>query len=331
VLSRDSFGWQAFGRLALAAALLFGGLSQAAAEYPDRPIRLVVPYPPGATNDLLARVLAEPLAKELGQPVIVDNKGGAATAIGAAAVASAPADGYTLLLGTGTTYTLNGLLKKGLAYDTDRDFKLVSILAEVPCVFIVNPQFPAQTLGDFVAYAKAHPGAVNYSSSGLGSSLHLAGELFAQRAGIKLTHVPYPGSAGAMRALLANEVQMMSEVLSGALPQMQQKAVMALAVTSAKRTALAPDVPTVAESGFPGFEAVGWYALAIPKATPPAIAHRIEAAINKILGEGALKARFEPLGIEIPGPQEPGWADKYMITDRALWEPLIRKLNLSLD
>ena len=331
MLSRDSFGWHVCGRLALVAALLLGGLSQAAAEYPDRPIRLVVPYPPGATNDLLARVLAEPLAKELGQPVIVDNKGGAATAIGATAVASAPADGYTLLLGTGTTYTLNGLLKKGLAYDTDRDFKLLSILAEVPCVFIVNPQFPARTLGDFVAYAKAHPGAVNYSSSGLGSSLHLAGELFAQRAGIKLTHVPYPGSAGAMRALLANEVQMMSEVLSGALPQMQQKAVTALAVTSAKRTSLAPDVPTVAESGFPGFEAVGWYALAVPKATPPAITHRIEAAINKILGEGALKARFEPLGIEIPGPQEPGWADKYMAADRALWEPLIRKLNLSLD
>ncbi len=178
--------------LAGAFALSLGLAGTASAQsYPDKPIKLIVPYPPGATNDLLARVLAEPLAKELGQPVIVDNKGGAATAIGATAAANAPADGYTMLLGTGTTYTLNPLLKKGLAYDTDRDFRMVSIIAEVPVVFIVNPKFPAKTLSEFVAYAKANPGKVNYSSSGLGSSLHLAAELFAQRAGIKMTHVPY--------------------------------------------------------------------------------------------------------------------------------------------
>ena len=256
------------GGLLVAAALSLGVAGGARAEYPERPVKLVVPYPPGATNDLLARVLAEPLAKELGQNVIVENKGGAATAIGATAAANAPADGYTLLLGTGTTYTLNPLMKKGLAYDTDRDFRMVSIVAEVPIVFIVNPQFPAQTLADFVAYARANPGKINYSSSGLGSSLHLAAELFAQRAGIRMTHVPYPGSADAMRALLSNEVQMFSEVVSGALPQIAQKSVLPLAITSAKRLAVAPEIPTVAESGFPGFEALGWYALAVPKATP---------------------------------------------------------------
>jgi len=311
--------------------LSFGLAGPARAQYPERPVRLVVPYPPGATNDLLGRVLAEPLARELGQNVIIDNKGGAATAIGATAVANAAPDGYTLLLGTGTTYTLNPLLKKGLAYDTDRDLRIVSIIAEVPIVFIVNPAFPARTLAEFVAYARGNPGRINYSSSGLGSSLHLAAELFAERAGLKMTHVPYPGSADAMRALLTNEVQMFSEVVSGALPQIAQKSVLPLAITSGKRLAVAPEIPTVAESGFPGFEALGWYALAVPKATPAAVVARLEGAINKVLASGALQARFDPLGIVIPGPQEPGSAATYLGRDRALWAPLVKALNISLD
>ena len=319
------------GVLVGAALVSLGLIGGAAAEYPEKPIKLIVPYPPGATNDLLARVLAEPLARELGQPIIVDNKGGAATAIGATAAANAPADGYTLLLGTGTTYTLNPLLKKDLAYDTSRDFRMVSIIAEVPVIFIVNPKFPAKTLPEFVAYAKAHPGAVNYSSSGLGSSLHLAAELFAQRAGIKMTHVPYPGSAQAMRAVMSDEVQMFSEVVSGALPQVAQNTVLPLAITSAKRLSVASNIPTVAESGYPGFEALGWYGLAVPKATPAAVVARLEKAINTILASGALQARFEPLAIVIPGPQEPGSADRYLAKDRALWEPLVRSLNLTLD
>lgn len=325
------FGKKFCGALACAVALTFAFAGAAVAQYPDRPIKLIVPYPPGATNDLLARVLAEPLAKELGQPVIVDNKGGAATAIGATAAANAAPDGYTLLLGTGTTYTLNPLLKKGLTYDTDRDFRMISIIAEVPVVFIVNPQFPAKTLAQFVDYAKANPGKINYSSPGLGSSLHLAAELFAQRAGIKMMHVPYPGSAGAMRALLSNEVQMFSEVISGALPQISQHTVVPLAITSAKRLAVAPGIPTVAESGYPGFEALGWYGLTVPKATPAAVVSRLEAAINKILASGVLQARFESLAIVIPGPQEAGSAEKYLAKDRALWEPLVRSLNISLD
>ena len=319
------------GILLGAAALSLGLAGGARAEYPDKPVRIVVPYPPGATNDLLARVLAEPLSKELGQNIIIENKGGAATAIGATAAAHAAADGYTLLLGTGTTYTLNPLLKKGLAYDTDRDFRMVSIIAEVPIVFIVNPKFPARTLAEFVAQAKANPGKIDYGSSGLGSSLHLAVELFSQRAGLKMTHIPYPGSAEAMRALLSNEVQMFSEVVSGALPQIAQKTVLPLAITSARRLAVAPEVPTVAESGYPGFEALGWYGLAVPKGTPAPVVARLEAAINKVLAAGTLQARFDPLGIVVPGPQEPGSASGYLARDRALWQPLIQSLNISLD
>ena len=319
------------GALLSAAALSLGLSNIAWAQYPNRPVKMVVPYPPGATNDLLARVLAEPLAKELGQNIIVENKGGAATAIGATAVANSPADGYTLLLGTGTTYTLNPLMKKGLSYDMDRDFRMVSIIAEVPIVFIVTPQFPAKTLAEFVAYGKANPDKVNFSSSGLGSSLHLAAELFAARAGIRMTHIPYPGSAGAMRALLGNEVQMFSEVISGALPHMATQAVLPLAITSAKRLAVAPNLPTVAESGYPDFEAQGWYALVAPKATPAPVVARIETAINAVLASGVLQKRFESLGMVIPGPQPPGSAEKYLATDRALWEPLIRSLKVSLD
>lgn len=320
-----------YGALLSAVALSLCLASPTWAQFPDRPIKLVVPYPPGATNDLLARVLAEPLAKELGQNVIVDNKGGAATVIGATAVATAPADGYTLLLGTGTTYTLNPLMKAKLPYDTDRDFRMISIIAEVPIVFIVNSQFPGKTLSDFVAYAKANPAKVNYSSSGLGSSLHLAAELFAERAGIKLTHIPYQGSAGAMRALLSNEVQMFSEVISGALPQIAQKSVVALAITSTKRLAIAPEVPTVAESGYPGLAALGWYGLVAPRATPAPVIARLEEAVNKILASGALQARFEPRGIVIPGPQESGSAERYLAKDRALWEPLVRSLKITMD
>ncbi len=319
------------GALLSAAALSLGLSNIAWAQYPNRPVKMVVPYPPGATNDLLARVLAEPLAKELGQNIIVENKGGAATAIGATAVANSPADGYTLLLGTGTTYTLNPLMKKGLSYDMDRDFRMVSIIAEVPIVFIVTPQFPAKTLAEFVAYGKANPDKVNFSSSGLGSSLHLAAELFAARAGIRMTHIPYPGSAGAMRALLGNEVQMFSEVISGALPHMATQAVLPLAITSAKRLAVAPNLPTVAESGYPDFEAQGWYALVAPKATPAPVVARIETAINAVLASGVLQKRFESLGMVIPGPQPPGSAEKYLAKDRALWEPLIRSLKVSLD
>lgn len=201
----------------------------------------------------------------------------------------------------------------------------------MPIVFIVNPQFPAKTLTEFVAYAKANPGKVNFSSSGLGSSLHLAAELFALQAGIRMVHVPYPGSAGAMRALLANEVQMFSEVISGALPQIEQKTVTALALTSAKRLAVTPNIPTVAECGYPGFEALGWYGLAVPKATPAPAVARLEKAINTILASGAMQQRFEPLGIVIPGPQEAGSAEAYLAKDRKLWEPLVRSLNISLE
>jgi tripartite-type tricarboxylate transporter receptor subunit TctC len=192
------------------------------AQYPDRPLRVVVPFPPGATNDILGRAFAQELSREFGQPVIVENRGGAGTAIGAQAVATARPDGYTMLLGTGTTYVLNPALRpNNLSYDPVRDFAMVSIMAEVPIVFIVNPQLPVRNLAELVAYARAHPGKINFSSAGVATSLHLAGEMFARAANIQVVHVPYPGSAQAMLAVVSGDVQMMAEVVSGAMTGIQ--------------------------------------------------------------------------------------------------------------
>jgi tripartite-type tricarboxylate transporter receptor subunit TctC len=316
---------------ALVAACVPAFTIEASAQYPERTLRLVVPYPPGATNDILGRAFAEQLSKELGQSVIVENRGGAGTAIGAQAVATARPDGYTMLLGTGTTYVLNPTLQPNLAYDPVRDFTMVSIMAEVPIVFIANTQFPARNLADLVTYARTHPGLVNFSSSGIATSLHLAGEMFAKAAGIQLVHVPYQGSAPAMLAVVGGHVQMMSEVVSGAVPGIQSGRVIPLAVTSEERLSVLPDVPTVAESGFPGFQALGWYGLALPRATPAPIVERLREVTNRILARGEMRAHFEPTGLIILPPRDGAEVDVYMNRDRERWIPLVRSLNLSAD
>lgn len=303
----------------------------AAAQYPDRPLRIVVPFPPGATNDILGRAFAEQLSREFGQPVIVENRGGAGTAIGAQAVATARPDGYTMLLGTGTTYVLNPALRRNLAYDPVRDFTMVSIMAEVPIVFIVNTQFPARSLAELVTYARSNPGRVNYSSAGIATSLHLAGEMLSRASGIQMVHVPYPGSAQAMLAVVGGDVQMMAEVVSGAVAGIQSGRVVPLAVTSTERLSNLPNVPTVAESGYPGFQALGWYGLALPRATPAPIVERLREATNRILAQGSMRAHFEPSGLMILPPREAAAVETYLEQDRERWIPLIRSLNLSLD
>jgi tripartite-type tricarboxylate transporter receptor subunit TctC len=317
-------------------ALLIAGLTgfglPVNAQYPDRPLRVVVPFPPGATNDILGRAFAQELSREFGQPVIVENRGGAGTAIGAQAVATARPDGYTMLLGTGTTYVLNPALRpNNLSYDPVRDFAMVSIMAEVPIVFIVNPQLPVRNLAELVAYARAHPGKINFSSAGVATSLHLAGEMFARAANIQVVHVPYPGSAQAMLAVVSGDVQMMAEVVSGAMTGIQSNRVTPLAITSSERLSILPSVPTVAESGYPGFQALGWYGLALPRATPAPIVERLREATNRILARGDMRAHFEPSGLVILRPHDAATVDRYLEQDRNRWVPLIRALNIKAE
>lgn len=317
-------------------ALLVAGLTgfglPVNAQYPDRPLRVVVPFPPGATNDILGRAFAQELSREFGQPVIVENRGGAGTAIGAQAVATARPDGYTMLLGTGTTYVLNPALRpNNLSYDPVRDFAMVSIMAEVPIVFIVNPQLPVRNLAELVAYARAHPGKINFSSAGVATSLHLAGEMFARAANIQVVHVPYPGSAQAMLAVVSGDVQMMAEVVSGAMTGIQSNRVTPLAITSSERLSILPSVPTVAESGYPGFQALGWYGLALPRATPAPIVERLREATNRILARGDMRAHFEPSGLVILRPHDAATVDRYLEQDRNRWVPLIRALNIKAE
>ena len=317
-------------------ALLVAGLTgfglPVNAQYPDRPLRVVVPFPPGATNDILGRAFAQELSREFGQPVIVENRGGAGTAIGAQAVATARPDGYTMLLGTGTTYVLNPALRpNNLSYDPVRDFAMVSIMAEVPIVFIVNPQLPVRNLAELVAYARAHPGKINFSSAGVATSLHLAGEMFARAANIQVVHVPYPGSAQAMLAVVSGDVQMMAEVVSGAMTGIQSNRVTPLAITSSERLSILPSVPTVAESGYPGFQALGWYGLALPRATPAPIVERLREATNRILARGDMRAHFEPSGLVILRPHDAATVDRYLEQDRHRWVPLIRALDIKAE
>lgn len=318
-------------------ALLATGLAgQAQAQttnaWPDRPLRVIVPFPPGATNDILGRNFAERLSREVGQPVIVENRGGAGTAIGAQAAATARPDGYTMLLGTGTTYVLNPALRPtSLAYDPVRDFTMVSIMAEVPIVFIANPQQPMRSLAQMVAQARANPGRLTYSSAGIATSLHLAGEMFARAANIQLVHVPYPGSAQAMLAVVGGDVAMMAEVVSGAMAGIQAGRVIPLAITSEQRLPILPDVPTVAESGYPGFQALGWYGLAVPRATPAPIVERLREVTNRILAQGAMRAHFEPSGLVILGPRDAAGVEQYLDRDRERWVPLIRALNITAE
>ncbi len=319
--------------LALLATVLTGqAQAQSTAPYPDRPLRVIVPFPPGATNDLLGRNFAERLSREFGQPVIVENRGGAGTAIGAQAAATARPDGYTMLLGTVSTFVLNPALRPTtLSYDPVRDFTMVSIMAEVPLVFLANPQRQLRSLTDMVAQARANPGRLTYSSAGTATSLHLAGEMFARAANIQLTHVPYPGSAQAMLAVIGGDVAMMVEVVSGAMGSIQSGRVIPLAVTSEERMSLLPDVPTVAESGYPGFQALGWFGLALPRATPAPIVERLREATNRILAQGAMRAHFEPSGLAILGPRDAAAVEQYMDRDRERWVPLIRALNITAD
>ena len=279
-----SWGFRA-AATALAAVLSATALAQ---SYPAKPVRVVVPYPPGGPTDIVARVVSQKLTEQTGQQFLVENRAGAGGNIGAEAVARAPADGYTLLVAT-TAHAINPSLFKQLGYDLQKDFAPVSQLTGGPLVIVANPSLPAKDVRELIALAKAKPGALNFASSGNGQSTHLSAELFSSMAGIKMNHVPYKGSAPALTDVIAGQADLMFDTMLSAMPQVKTGKLKALAVTSAARSPAAPDLPTVAESlpGFTAESAIGFFA---PRKTPAAIVNLLNREIVQALGSAGFKA-----------------------------------------
>lgn len=277
----------------LAAGLLgLATITTAQAQaWPAKPVKLVVPYPPGGPTDIVARVVAQHLSEQTGQQFVVENKAGAGGNLGAEAVARSPADGYTLLVAT-TAHAINMAMFKNLTYDVQRDFVPVSLLTQGPLVLVANPAFPGKSVTEVIAQARAKPGQLNYASSGNGQSTHLSAELFNSMAGVKLNHVPYKGSAPALTDVIAGQVPLMFDTMLSAMPFVKAGKLKAIAVTSPQRSPVAPDVPTVAESGLPGYEVFAWNGLFAPTGTPAAVLVRLGDEMKKTLNLPEVKEKF---------------------------------------
>lgn len=315
---------------ALGLAVAAGVVPTAHAAYPERPIKLVVPYTPGGSTDQFGRALAEGMSRELKQPVVVENRPGANTMVGTQSVSRAQPDGYTILMGTSASMVLNPMLYKKPGYDP-KDFKVITIGIEVPLVVVTNNQVPAGNTRDFAGYAKAAGGKLNYASVGLGNPLQLATEMLKSELGIDITHVPYNGSAPALSALLANDVQLMVDVVSTSLPHIKAGKLKALAVTGRSRLDVLPNVPTVAESGYPNFHAATWFGLAVPAQTPADVVGKLQAAAARVLVDPQFRNTFGALGLVVQAPRTQAEIDRYVTADRESWGKVIRANHISLD
>ena len=266
--------------------------------YPNKPIRMIAPYPPGGASDIIARLLGQKLLADWGQQVVVDNRPGANGGIGCELAARSPADGYTLLVGNMTPIAANPSLYRKLPYDSIRDFAGVSLVAAGPNVLVVNPSLPFKSVKELVAFGKANPNKLNFGSGGAGSPAHLAGELFKILTGVSMTHVPYKGTVLSVSDLIAGQVQLVFSDAPPALPHVKSGKLRALAVTGAKRTPLMPDLPTVAEAGVPGFELDNWWGILVPAKTPKNLVNRINTELVKVMQLADVKERFGSLGVE---------------------------------
>jgi tripartite-type tricarboxylate transporter receptor subunit TctC len=312
--------------LAAMAAIAF---AQAPA-YPTKPIRLVVPFPAGGTTDILARAAAQKLTEAWGQPVVVDNRPGAGGNIGSELVAKAAPDGYTLEMGTVGTHAINASLYAKMPYDHVKDFFPVILVAGVPNVLVVHPSVPVNSVAELIAYAKANPGKLNFASSGNGTSIHLSAELFKVMSGVQMAHVPYKGSAPAVQDLLGGQVQLMFDNLPSALPHIKGGKLRALAVTSAQRAPVLPDVPTIAEAGLPGFEASSWFGVLAPAGTPPAIVAKLNAEIAKWLASPEAKEKLQAQGANVAGGPPEEFA-KHIAAETAKWAKVVKESGAKID
>ncbi|KGT81311.1 LacI family transcriptional regulator [Bradyrhizobium japonicum] len=314
--------------LAACAAVLFSGAAPAQ-DYPSRPVKIIVPFPAGGSNDIIARIVAQKLTERNGQTFLVENRGGAGGNIGAETVASAEPDGYTLLLTAPPPLTINGALYKKLPFDPAKAFAPVALIASVPIVLVVNPSVQAKNVGELIALAKAKPGTLNFGSSGIGSTNHLAGELLKSMAGVDIVHVPYRGAAPAMNDLLAGQIPFMFDNMPAVLPQVQGKAINAIAVAGAKRAEALPDVPTVADT-IPGFEASSWFGLVAPAKTPAPALAKLSGELETILKMPDVKKRLAELGAE-PGTVFGDAFGQFMTDETAKWGKLVKASGATVD
>lgn len=316
--------------VAMAAGVASGAMAQSPAQnYPNKPIHIVVTFTSGGAPDILARLIGERLSAAWGQPVIVDNKPGAGGNIGADFVAKSAPDGYNIVVGTVGTHAINGALYSKMPYDMVKDFAPITLLASTPNMLVVHNDVPAKNLQEFIALGKKE-GKMTFASSGSGTSIHVSGELFKTLTGIDMTHVPYKGRASALPDLLGGRVTMMFDNMPSSLPLVREGKLRALGVTSAKRAAAAPDIPTIAEQGLPGFEAVSWFALYAPANTPKPIVDKLQAEVSKILKSPEASKRLSDIGLE-PIGSTPEELAAYQKTEITKWAKVVKDSGAKAD
>lgn len=314
----------------LATAVAAATASFAQQDYPNRPIRLIVPYPPGGPTDIMGRLTSDVLAKRLAQNVVVDNRGGAATAIGAEMAARAPADGYTVLVSSETTFAVTPALTNKLSYHPERDFAPISLLTTQPYVLAVTLSLPVNSVSQLVAHAKANPGKLTYGSAGTGGANHLAGEMFKHVAGIDMVHVPYKGNGPAIIDLIGGQIALMLGSISSLYPHATAKKLRLLAVASGKRSAAAPEIPTFAEGGVPGYQVNGWNCLVAPRGTPQPVIRRLNAEIVAGFSQPEVVERLRKQSID-PATGTPEQLAAYMKSELARYRKLIKAVGLTTD
>ena len=305
-------------------------LDAAAQGYPAKPIRLIVPFPPGGSADILARAIGQKAGEGLGQTLVVENRPGAGTAIGAEALARSAPDGYAVMIGTVSSHAINPALNPKLPFDPVKDFTAVSLVATIPFAMIVHPSVQAKNVQEFVALARAKPGSFNYSSAGNGTSNHLAGELFKSMAGIDIVHIPYKGSAPALNDLVAGQVALMFDLVLTAAPHVKSGAARGLAVTGAQRSSVLPELPTVAESGLPGYEVSAWFGIFAPAGVPEPVVQRLNAEFVKALRDSDLRQRLASQGAE-PLTSTPAEFAAYLRSEIDKWGKVVKAAGMKVD
>jgi tripartite-type tricarboxylate transporter receptor subunit TctC len=307
-----------------------GALPVFAQSYPEKAVRVIVPFAPAGSTDIVARIMSQKLAERLKQSVVIDNRGGGGGNIGSDLVAKAQPDGYTLLVGTVGSLTINPSLYKKMPYDPLKDLTPIAYFGSTPNVLVVHPSLPVKSVKELISLARSKPGQLNYASAGTGGSVHLAGELFKNLAKVDIVHVPYKGSGPALIDLLGGQTQLMFSTMPPALPHVKTGRLRALGMTGAKRSPLVPDLPTIAESGLPGYEITQWWGVLGPAGMPAGVVTRLNSEVNAILQQPDVKERFASEGADT-APNTPGWFASYMKSEVAKWAKLVKASGATAD